>query len=192
MDDRDILELYNARNESAIDRTAEKYGSYCRAVAFHILQNDEDAEECVNDTWWRAWNVIPPQNPPCLRLFLGKITRNLSLDVFKRHHREKRGGGSLPLVLEELKECLPAQNTTEEQVDETLLTELIDRFMSTLSERDRWIFLRRYWNTDSVQEIADALAMDANTVKVMLYRTRKKLRCALEKEGFLSEIGGSV
>ncbi len=184
MDDREIIELYNARNESAIDRTAEKYGCYCRAVAFHILQNDEDAEECVNDTWWRAWNTIPPQSPPCLRLFLGKITRNLSLDLFRRFHREKRGGDTLTLVLDELEECLPARNTTEEQVDEALLTEAIDRFMSTLSERERWIFSRRYWNTDSVQEIADALAMDANTVKVMLYRTRKKLRCALEKEGF--------
>ncbi len=192
MDDREILDLYNARNESAIDRTAEKYGSYCRAVAFHILQNDEDTEECVNDTWWRAWNTIPPQDPPCLRLFLGKITRNLSFDVFRRLHREKRGGDTITQALDELEECLPAQNTTEEQVDEALLTEAIDWFMSTLSSRDRWIFSRRYWNTDSVQEIAEALAMDANTVKVILYRTRKKLRCALEKEGFLSEIGGSV
>lgn len=192
MEDREIIELYNARSESAIFHTDEKYGHYCRAIAFNILQNDEDAEECVNDTYLRAWNTIPPQMPACLRLFLGKITRHLSFDVFKRFHREKRGADTISLVLDELEDCLPANNNTEESVDEAILTEVIDRFMKDLSPRDRWIFSRRYWNTDSVSEIADALDMEANTVKVILYRTRKKLRNVLEKEGFYNEIGGSV
>ncbi len=185
MEDREIIELYNARSQTAIVRTAEKYGSYCHAIAFHILQNAEDAEECVNDTYLRTWETIPPQDPPCLRLFLGKITRNLSFDVFRRLHREKRGGGTLPLVLEELEDCLPVGNTTEKQVDMALLTDAIDRFMKGLSPRDRLIFSRRYWNTDSVNDIANIVDMNVNTVKAILRRTRRKLRVELEKEGFL-------
>ena len=184
LDDREIINLYNARSESAIVQTNEKYGAYCRAVAFHILRNNEDSEECVNDTYLRTWNTIPPQDPPCLRLYLGKITRNLSLDVFKRHCRKKRGSDMLMLFLDELEECLPSNNTTEELVDEVLLVETINRFMASLPERDRTLFSRRYWNMDSVEEIARVCGMDKNTVKVTLYRIRKKLRCLLEKEGF--------
>lgn len=192
MEDREIIELYNARSESAIARTDEKYGSYCRSIAFNILQNDEDTEECINDTYLRVWNTIPPQVPACFRAFIGRIARNLSFDVFRRDHAEKRYGDRLPLVLDELSECIPAKDTTEELADESALINAINRFLADLPPHEQWIFSRRYWNTDSVKDIANALGSEENTVKVTLYRTRKKLLCALEKEGFYYASRGSV
>lgn len=184
MEDREIIELFNARSESAITHTDEKYGHYCRSIAFHILQNDEDTEDCVNDTYFRVWNAIPPQCPACLRVFLGRIARNVSFDVFRRYRAEKRAGDQLPLVLDELSECIPARDTTEALVDQATLTELLDRFLDSLPAREKWVFSRRYWNTDSVKDIANTLGLTENNVKVMLHRTRQKLLCELKKEGF--------
>lgn len=183
MEDRSIIDLYWARQEQAIVETERKYGSYCRTIAENILKNRQDAEECVNDTWLRAWNVMPPQRPSILSAFLGRITRNLSLDYYKALHTDKRGSGQLPLILEELSECLSDGKTTEELAEAAELSRIVDRFLRTLPEKEYCIFLRRYWYADTTLEIARRCRMSEGTVKSTLHRTRSKLRTYLEQEG---------
>lgn len=185
MDDREILELYNARSESAIARTDEKYGGYCRAIAFQILSDKQDTEECVNDTYYRAWNLIPPNCPPCLKTFLGRITRRLSFHMFEKRLAAKRGGGELPLVLDELSECVPAVQDTENTVDAMLLAETVNAFLKQLSVEERYIFVHRCWYVEPMREIADSLGITENYTKVLLHRTRQKLKRVLEKEGIM-------
>lgn len=185
MEDRTIIQLYWDRSEQALEETNRKYGRYCWTIAYNILHSPEDSEECVNDTWLRAWNAIPPQRPAILSSFLGCITRNLSLDRYKAGQTEKRGGGQLPLALEELQDCLPCGKTAEDLAEEAELARMIDRFLRTLPERDASIFLRRYWYVDSLQAIARRYRMAEGTVKSTLHRTRKRLRHYLEQEGML-------
>ena len=185
MEDRQIVELYNERSEAAISETADKYGKYCHYVAYNILFNEQDSEECVNDTWFRAWNTIPPQQPNRLSTFLGKITRNLALDKYKYYNREKRGGGQTALVLDELSECLPAMGSTEQAVDDRLLVEVLNGFLRSLPAEKRQIFVRRYWYLSSVSEIAEDFGISESNVKVTLLRTRNKLKRVLEKEGIV-------
>ena len=154
MEDSAIIDLYWAREERALSETDAKYGGYCRSIAHNILKNREDSEECVSDTWLHAWNAMPPQRPSILSSFLGRITRNLSFDRCRRQNAEKRGGGSLPLALDELSECVPAPGRVEQALEARELAEAIDRFLRTLPERECSIFLRRYWYVDSVQDIA--------------------------------------
>jgi RNA polymerase sigma-70 factor (ECF subfamily) len=137
LDDEMIVRLYWNRNENAISESSRKYGAYCTAIAQNILQNRSDAEECVNDTWLRAWNAMPPHMPSVLSVFLGKITRNLSFDRFRKLHREKRGGGSFDVVLDELAECVSGSDDTERRWEETELKEEIDRFLSRLPKEQR-------------------------------------------------------
>lgn len=183
MEDHAIIALFWAREERALEETAHKYGSFCRSIAYNILCNREDTEECVNDTWLRAWNSMPPQRPSILSSFLGKITRNLSLDRFKLSHAGKRGGGQLPLALEELGDCVSGGESVEDQLAMKELSRLLDRFLRDLPERECCIFLRRYWFVDSIREIALRYQMAEGSVKSTLYRTRQKLRLFLEKEG---------
>ncbi len=183
MEDSAIIDLYWARQEQALAETDQKYGTYCRTIAYHILSSREDTEECVNDTWLRAWNAMPPQRPSVLSAFLGRITRNLSLDRWKLAKAAKRGGGQLPLALDELGECIPSSDLVEAQLEEKELSRQIDRFLRDLPERDCCIFLRRYWYVDSVSDIAKRYHMAEGSVKSTLYRLRKKLQAHLEKEG---------
>lgn len=183
MKDTEILDLYWARNERAIAETQISYGNYCYSIAYHILHIKEDSEECVNDTWLRAWNAIPPNRPGRLSLFLGTITRNLSFDMWKRKNALKRGSGEMEAALDELVECVPAATSTEEAVEEAELERMINRFLGTLPERDRNIFLRRYWFVEEYREIADRFGMNLNTVKTTLFRIRGKLKDYLEQEG---------
>ena len=185
MEDREIIALYWARRERAVEETDRKYGSYCWTIAYNILHSREDSEECVNDTWMRAWNAIPPNRPAILSAFLGRITRNLSLDRYKAGKTGKRGGGRMMVTLEELSECLPGGQNVEEAVEEAELSRLIDRFLRTLPEKECCIFLRRYWYVDTTLEIAHRYKMSEGTVKSTLHRTRQKLKLYLEKEGFL-------
>ena len=185
MEDETILDLYFAREERAIAETGKKYSGYCRAIAFNILRSHEDTEECVSDTWLHAWNAMPPQRPSILSSFLGRITRNLSFDRCRRQNAEKRGGGSLPLALDELSECVPAPGRVEQALEARELAEAIDRFLRTLPERECSIFLRRYWYVDSVQDIAARYALRENTAKSILFRTREKLRRYLAGEGII-------
>ncbi|MBO5071055.1 MAG: sigma-70 family RNA polymerase sigma factor [Roseburia sp.] len=183
MDDRQIIELYHERSEAAISETADKYGRFCHYIAVNILHNEQDSEECVNDTWLRAWNAMPPQRPNKLSAFLGKITRNLALDKYKFYSREKRGGGQVAFALEELAECVPAPNNTEQAVTDKMLVSILNEFLATLPAEKRKIFVRRYWYLSPVVEIAKDFSLSESNVKIILHRTRAKLKHVLEKEG---------
>lgn len=185
MEDRQIIELYWQRNADAISETAGKYGAYCFQVADNILHDAGDSEECVNDTWLRAWDAMPPERPDVLRMFLAKITRNLSFDRFNARNAKKRGGGEIALVLDELEECLASGTDVETAYEGKELGQCIRRFVRGLSERDGNVFVRRYFFADSVAAIARRYGLTENNVMVILSRTRKKLKLELMKEGYL-------
>lgn len=185
MDDTQIVELYWARKESAIEETAAKYGSYCRSIAGNILQNQDDAEECVNDTWLGAWNSMPPHRPSVLSTFLGKLTRRISIDKWRHVNAKKRGDGQLPLILSELEDCISDGTSIEEETERKLLAETIAAFVKSLPETEQKVFLCRYWYMDSVSAIASRFRFSESKVKSMLSRTREKLRVRLEKEGLV-------
>ena len=183
MEDSAIIDLYWARQESALSETDKKYGGYCRSIAQNILHNEQDSEECVSDTYLHAWNAMPPQRPGVLSAFLGRITRNLSLDRCRIARAEKRGGGSLPLALDELEGCIPSELRTEDHLEEAELVSVIDRFLRGQPQRECVIFLRRYWYLDTISQIAARYELPENTVKSILHRTRERLRKELKKEG---------
>ena len=160
MKDHEIIELYWARNESAITATTEKYGNYCHTIAYNILRNKEDAEECANDTYLGAWNSIPPQRPSRLSIYLGKITRNLALNRYKRY-------------------------TVEQTIEENELAAAIDRFLYAKPKLNRNIFVRRYYHLYAIRDIADAYGMSESKVTSLLFRMRNELRRFLEKEGIM-------
>ncbi len=185
MDDKEIITLFWERNERAIDETAIKYGRYCHYIAFGILQNEEDSEECVNDTYLGAWNSIPPQKPEKLSAFLGKITRNLALNRWDYLTAEKRGKGQLALVLEEIKECIPAKDDTETMAEKMDFTDTLNRFLASLPKEKRMIFMRRYWYFSPIKEIAADFQKSESNIKMILLRLRTAFRRFLEKEGVL-------
>lgn len=183
MEDRQIVDLYWARSEKAISETEKKYGRYCYYIAYNILHNREDSEECVNDTYLNAWGAMPDQRPDKLSAFLGKITRNLSLNRWESYHAKKRGSGQIPLALDELRECVPSFDIAEQVVDDLVLADLLNRFLASLSKEKRMIFMRRYWYLSSVAEIAADYSMSESKVKMSLYRSRKAFQQMLENGG---------
>lgn len=183
MDDNGIVELYWQRSESAITETARKYNGYCYSIAYNILANREDSEESVSDTWLTAWNVIPPRRPSYLAAFLGKITRHISIDRWRLHTAQKRGGGEVALALEELGDCVSGGKNPEREAERKELMLCFNRFLDTLPETERSVFLCRYWYLDTVPVIAANFGFSRSKVTSMLHRTRKKLRVHLEKEG---------
>jgi len=183
MEDSAIIDLYWARDEQALLQTDLKYGKLCRNVAFNILRNQEDTEECVNDTWLRAWNAMPPNRPGVLSAFLSRITRNLALDTYKASKADKRGGGQMPVALEELGDCIAGLQSVENEMSYRELTKLLDGFLRQLPEKECCIFLRRYWYVDSTKDIAKRYGMPEGSVKSQLSRTRQKLKKILEQEG---------
>lgn len=183
MDDTQIIDLYWTRSENAISETINKYGRYCHSIAFNILHNSEDSEECVNDTYMKAWEIIPPQRPECLAVFLGKITRNLSLNRYNMHTAGKRGYGQIPLALDELSECIASSDNVEHVADDIMLTEALNNFLASLSLESRKIFMRRYWYLSPVKEIAYDFGISESKVKMSLLRSRAKLKTLLQKEG---------
>ena len=185
MEDRQILDLYWARDEAAIAQTSQKYGGYCGSIARNILQNEEDAEECVNDAWLGAWNSIPPKRPENLAAYLGKLTRCKAIDRWRAIHREKRGGDSVTVALEELAEVLPAGENPERSLLQKELTETVNRFLGQLPPVERSVFLCRYWYLDGIPEISGSFGFSRSKTKSMLHRIRKKLRDYLQKEGLL-------
>ncbi len=184
MQDEQIIALYNARDERAIAETDRKYGEYCTSIAQNILHNMQDSEECVNDTWLITWNSIPPVHPPVLKHYLGKITRNLSLNRHKAKHREKRGGGQVELALDELAEVAAPGQDVQSQMERQAFGEAFDRFLHALPERECNIFIRRYYHLDSVESIAARYGLSTANVFKILSRTRQKLKIFLEEEGF--------
>lgn len=183
-EDAEIVQLYWDRNELAIPATSEKYGSYCRAIAGNILGSREDAEECVNDTYLRAWNSIPPSRPGLLSAYLGKITRNLALNRYRYHTAEKRGGGEVPLVLAEIAELVSDTDGVEQEMDRRALAEAVSAFLAQLPAERRRLFVRRYWYLDGVAQIAAWFGMTENQVSVTLSRLRAKLKDYLVERGF--------
>ena len=183
MDDKAILELYRARSDRAIQETQKKYGGYCYRIAYNILSCREDSQECVNDAYLAAWNTIPPKAPAVLSTYLGKLTRNVSLDRWKLRNAYKRGGGEVVLALEELGECITDGNTPEKVYEKRELAVFVNRFLQTLPESERRVFLCRYWYLETTQSIAKCCGFSETKVRSMLHRIRKKLRTAMEKEG---------
>ena len=183
MEDSAIVDLYWQRSERAIDESEQKYGAYCCTVAYNILSDSQDAEECVNDTWLGAWNAIPDARPTRLGAFLCKITRNLSLDRLRHRTRLKRGGAVA--VLEELRECIPSRTDVAETLERRELLEAVNAFLAELPAQERTAFVGRYWLMLPLQDMARHLNCREGTLKSSLHRTRKKLRRHLEQEGLL-------
>lgn len=183
MEDLQILELFFARSEAAIQETDRKYGSYCYKIAFNILADPQDSEESVNDTYLSAWNSIPPRKPARLSTYLGKLTRNISIDRWRVTHAQKRGGGETPLALEELTKCVSGQPGVEEAIAQKEIAVSVNRFLAALPEAERTVFLCRYWYVNSMEEIAKKTGFSVGKVKSMLHRTRKNLAAHLQKEG---------
>ena len=184
MRDEEIISLYFERNEQAIRETISAYGSYCRKIAGNILENEADVEEVLSDTWLRAWNAIPPQKPQYLRLFLGTVTRNIALSVYRAQVAQRRGGGEMPLALEELSECIGQGSDPEATVEAKELGKLISAFLRSEPQNSRVIFLRRYYYLESSKQIAQRLGTSESNVRLQLSRTRKKLKAYLNKEGY--------
>lgn len=182
MNDKTIVELYWRRSGDAIAETSRKYGGYCYAIAYNLLSSARDAEECVNDTWQRAWDTMPPQRPGSLRAYLAKITRNLSIDRWRAKRAEKRGRG-MDVLLEELEESLPAAPSAEELTEARETARTIERWLDTLSPADRTAFLRRYWYGQRVDRVAAQARCSPNSMAKRLGRLRDGLRRALEQEG---------
>ena len=181
MQDSEIVELYWQRNEAAIAHTSDKYNAYCQKIAQNILGCREDSEECVNDAYLAAWNSIPPQRPDSLATYLGRLTRNISINRYKSLHAARRGGGEFAVSLDELDDCI-ADTLTEQQESEEL-GRLISEFLYTKPLQVRQVFVRRYFYSDSLGDIADAFGMSLAKVKAMLHRTRASLREHLEQNG---------
>lgn len=184
MDDSKIIELFFARSEEAIKHVADKYTGYLMSIARNILFSIEDSSECVNDTYFRAWNTIPPQKPARLNFYLGKITRELSIDRWRRRNAEKRGAGEYAVSLDELSECIPDNSTPDDALDMKLLAKSVGDYLRTLNDTARNTFIFRYYHCDSIKQIAQSSGMSEEKVKSVLFRTRAGLKKYLESEGF--------
>lgn len=182
MNDENIVDMFWQRSEEAIEETDKLYGRYFHYIANGILRSDEDSKEIVNDTYHKAWNSIPPARPISLKAFLGRITRQLSLNRLERNMAQKRGGGELILVFDELSEVIPAESE-EKTIESEELTRLINSFLRSLPLETRRVFIRRYWHMASVSDISKDFSISESKVKSMLFRTREKLRKYLIKEG---------
>ena len=184
MDDKSIVDLYFSRDQEAITQTDKKYGHYCYRIAYNILTNNEDAEESVSDTYVAAWRAIPPRRPSVLSTFLGKITRHIAIDRWRERNASKRGGGEVPLALEELQDCVAGMQNVEMDYERKEIIKAYVRFLDALPVTERRVFLCRYWYVDSVEAIADKFGFSQSKVKTMLHRTRSKLRKQLAEEGY--------
>ena len=183
MEDSKIVDLYWRRSEEAIPETSAKFGGYCRTIAYNILSNEEDAEECVNDTWLKAWNSMPTHRPSLLAPYLGKLTRWLSLTRLRERNALRRGGGEAPMVLDELAEVIPDRTDPEKQVELQELSAALKRFVAGLEDTEAQIFLARCWYMTGVKEIAEKYGLTPGSVSTTLHRTRRKLQNYLKEEG---------
>ncbi len=184
MQDNEIINLYFERLEDAIKETSNKYGHYCSTIAWNILGNKEETEECINDVYMKLWNSIPPNRPNKLSAYIGKITRNTAIDYIEKHNAKKRNNGQLDIILSELEKCVSV-NTLDDEFNEKLLVQYINDFLENLSIQNRKLFIKRYWYAYSIEEISSEFNMSKSKVKSILFRLRKKLKKYLEKEGFI-------
>ncbi len=181
MEDEQIIELFRRRDQRAIQQAEAKYGSYCRKIAMNVLSSREDAEECVNDTWLRVWNAIPPEHPRAFCAWVGKITLRLALNRREKDQAQKRYAG-LEELLSELEDCIPSEESVERQLAANELTRVINQWLGTLSREDRVLFVRRYWYGDAVKKLAQACGVSPGKMAKRLYVLRGKLKAALAKE----------
>ena len=184
MEDSEILELYRQRSEDAIARTDKKYGRYLYSIAYRILRDNGETEECVNETYFKTWNTIPPQFPQNLATFIGKIVRHTAFDVFRAKYTQKRGSGEVNLVLSELEECI-GNNDVEEELERKETLKVITEFLDNSDVQKRRMFILRYWYVMSVKEIAEKFGMTESNVKVTLHRMRDGLKKELMKNGLI-------
>lgn len=185
MDDAKIVELYWARSDAALTETAKKFGPYCHTIAYNVLENVEDSEECVNDTYMRAWNSMPDKRPAALAPYLGRITRNLALNRIIEKNTLKRGGGEVALALDELDECTASSYSLEREVEAREIAAAMNRFLSKLPETERVLFVSRYWFMAPVRELAEKFGFSESKTVSMLRRTRLKLGKFLTGEGLV-------
>lgn len=185
MNDQEILALYNRRDERAIEETGKQYSAYCWAIAYRILSDKEDAEECVNDTWLRAWNAIPPEQPHSLAAYLGTVTRHLAYDRYRQRKRQKRGGGEMALTLEEIGTFFTTEDDPADACNAAELATYINRFLDTLKPRERNLLLGRYYFVYPTEKLARHYGLSEKHVRTILSRTLKKLKQFLEKESYL-------
>ena len=183
MTDENIIKLFAERSEGAVKEAEKKYRAYCFTIANNILQNAQDAEECVSDAMLAAWNTIPPARPEKLSAYLGRLTRNSALKKYRDRNAEKRGGGEPLLALDELMECISSRGTVEKEVDSKAIGAALDRFLSSLPDTQRRVFVCRYWYMDSIEDISRRFRFSESKTKSMLLRLRGKLMKILEKEG---------
>lgn len=183
MEDSAIVDLYWQRSDQAIVETDRKYGRYCHTIAYNICSNHEDAEECVNDTWFSAWNLMPDKRPAILSTFLGYITRNFALNLFNAKNTKKRGGGETDLALDELKDCIPSDINIEQNYEVRELEAAINSFVGKLPDIERRMFISRYWFLASIADISKRAGCSQGKTKITLYRVRNKLRVYLREEG---------
>jgi len=184
VNDNDIIDKFWARSETAIAALGDRYSKYCRVIAVNILGNAEDAEEVLNEAYHRVWNAIPPERPNNLRAFIGKIIRNLSLNMLEKGKAVKRGGGRLEEILSELEECIAdRKNDFDELAESEAITTALNSFLSEQKIENRRVFVRRYWRAASIDEIAADFGMTAGKVKTILFRMRNNMRNHLEREG---------
>ena len=182
MDDKQIIELYFERNEQAIKETETKYGAFCHRIAMNILGIHEDAEKCVNDTYYSVWKQIPPTVPKVFKVYLGRITRNLSISRF-RAMRAKKRYSSMEIMLSELNDCVPSSSNVEQTIEVMQLSDYISEWLDSLPEEDCALFVRRYWFGDEVQELAKKCGITAAKMAQRMLRLRKSLKAALEQKG---------
>jgi len=183
MDDKEILDLYFDRHESALHETKSKYGRRLHMTAMNILRSHEDAEECVNDALLKAWEAIPPARPDSFGAYLAKTARNIALNKIEANNAQKRGGGEMAILLSELEDCLPASDNIEDTFEATVVTDAINSFLDTLEKSARAVFVLRYFHGDSIRDISKRYRVSEGTLKSVLFRLRKKLKIFLEKEG---------
>ena len=184
MEDRELVRLYNERNQKAISGTVSQYGSYCRTIAWNILSNREDTEECLNDTWLAAWNSIPPEQPVSMRAYLGKLTRSKAIDRWKYNHAQRRNS-QVNAALEELADCIPSDSDSdpEQRLMGSELTACLRSFLLEQRELERQVFLLRYWYLMPEKQIAKRVGMTRGGVSAMLTRMRRKLKKYLKEQG---------
>lgn len=187
MDDKNIVKLFWDRDERAIAEAEGKYKRYCSSIAYRILGDESDSEECVNDAFLGLWESIPPHRPENLRTFLAKLTRNVSFNKYKLKHTEKRGGGAVEESLDELAAFIPSRDATEDVIDSITLSQALNEFLAGISQESRVIFVQKYWYFMSVKDIAKELSVGESRVKASLMRTRNKLAKFLEGKGYTYE-----
>ena len=185
MNDEKIIELFFHRDEQAIRESITAYGAYCRTIAAGILNNPADIEEAVADTWLAIWDAIPPNRPQYLRLFLGRIARNCAISILRKGNAQSRGSGQAVLALEELGECVSSEGSPEQAVDAAELRRAINRFLKEQPTQRRQVFLRRYFYMEDIPAIAHRYDLKEVNVRMMLSRTRKKLKKFLTQEGYI-------